>query len=575
MTNRLENRNWLMLRVQLLKLRGQGYVAAVLFPLATGVVFSQAQAATIAAKSVSFPDVESAVVNAKDGDTVTVPAGTATWVSPLNIVNNITLQGAGEAATVIVDGIPHGQSDQAGESERGRPPPRQSSRPEKERKIRGAKGGEVSGVARARGHKRAGSLILANLERNLPFRLTGFTFRGNGEQRGNFNGEVRVDGNSHAFRIDHCTFDQLPGLSLGVSGFLWGVIDHCRFNLNGRQPIHISHQSWGGKDHGNGSWADDPFWGSEKFVFIEDNVFENIGKKKGIDAYEGARFVVRHNQFHNCGLSMHGTEASGRGGKQVEEYNNTYRNDDSAPAEQIRSGCIITHDNTWNDAERGHVLQVYRLFAYPQHWGYCNGENPYDDNAPNGATGYWATGTHTGASGATVLTDATKNWEHNQWYQPGAVYIVRNKTFEAAATNMIDKVPALIISNTAHSLMGSPRNHKAPAFGGTGRPLTFNAGDTYEIWKVAHALDQPGLGRGDLLTGLPGRPAKWPHEVSEPCYSWNNKLESGAAVNLSSTEPCIEEGRDFFNGTPKSGYKPFIYPHPLVSAASAPEARSR
>ena len=98
-----------------------------------------------------------------------------------------------------------------------------------------------------------------------------------------------------------------------------------------------------------------------------------------------------------------------------------------------------------------------------------------------------------------------------------------------------------------------------------GIKLTFNTGDTYQIWKVVHSLDQPGLGKGDLLSGLPGRPAKWPHQVTEPCYSWNN-TQAGGSEELASSEPSIEEGRDFFNGTPKPGYTPYTYPHPLVSS---------
>lgn len=534
-------------------------VRAALFSLAVSIGFSHTQAATIAAKSASLADVTSAVISAKDGDTVTVPAGTATWLTPLTIVNNITLQGAGEALTVIVDAISHREGEGSGESDTERPTSGESSLPGKAQEVRKANGGKMRNPAAAHGHKRVASLIFVNLQRNLPFRLSGFTFRGGGKDRGSFNGEVRVAGNSHSFRIDHCTFDQLPGLSLGISGFLWGVIDHCRFNLDGRQPMHISHESWNGKDHGNGSWADDPFWGSEKFVFVEDNVFENRGKKRAIDAYEGARFVVRHNQFHNCGLTVHGTEGQGRGAKQVEEYNNVYRYDYPAPAGQIRSGCLVSHDNKWTrTVAKGHVLEAYRPFSYSPHWGWANGRNPYDDNILNATTRYWETGKHTGPEGTTVLTDSAKHWTTNQWYEPGAIYIVRNISLEAAAASDRDKLQSFAVSNTLNTITCSPLTHQATQ-------MSFKKGDTYQIWKIAHALDQPGLGKGDLLVGLPGRPAKWPNEGTEPCYSWNNStLENGTTKDLSSTEPSIKEGRDFFNNTIKPEYKPYTYPHPLV-----------
>jgi hypothetical protein len=120
-------------------------------------------------------------------------------------------------------------------------------------------------------------------------------------------------------------------------------------------------------------------------------------------------------------------------------------------------------------------------------------------------------------------------------------------------------------SNTANVITYSQINFEVKP------PVTFNTGDTYQIWKVARLLDQSGVGKGDLLTGAGSYgtstmaiPKAWPHQVDEPCYSWNN-TQDGDARNLSSSQPTIKEGRDFFNNTPKPGYKPFTYPHPLVS----------
>jgi hypothetical protein len=253
---------------------------------------------------------------------------------------------------------------------------------------------------------------------------------------------------------------------------------------------------------------------------------------------------------------MHGTEGQGRGAKQVECYNNTYTNDKPATAGMIRSGCVITHDNTWTNVAKGNVLQVYRQFHRSPHWGISNGQNPYDDNAPNGSTGYWETGKHTGPDGATILTDSTKHWKANQWFEPGATFILRNITKEASDPNVDNQ--SFVISNTSDSITCSAKSV-------TNALVTFDTGDTYQIWKVVHSLDQPGLGKGDLMNGLPGLPAKWPRQVSEPCYSWNN-TQGKEPRNLFSVEPSMKEGRDFFNGTAKPGYKPYTYPHPLVKS---------
>ena len=54
----------------------------------------QVSGATIGAKSASLGDVESAIGSAHEGDTVIVPAGTASWTSTLVITKGITLKGA-------------------------------------------------------------------------------------------------------------------------------------------------------------------------------------------------------------------------------------------------------------------------------------------------------------------------------------------------------------------------------------------------------------------------------------------------------------------------------------------------
>jgi hypothetical protein len=543
----------------------QSLLLSLAFILSVGVL-NEVKGAIVQAKSVSHADVHAAVQSATDGDTVTVPAGTETWTTTLEVTKNITLRGAGSGLTVIIDAVP-------GMARRDQRPERASKRP-----SQGALSGlhhslpaKSQGWKSPMGGRRPSPLIFIDLPRDLPFRMTGFTFKASSNDIGKvpaWKARIQLTGNSHAFRIDHCAFDGLQALNVSINGFLWGVIDHCQFNLARQTPIDVLHDRWNGGDHGNGSWADDSHWGSEKFVFIEDNVFDNaMGVKRSIDAYEGARLVVRYNQFHNSGLSVHGTEGQGRGTRAIEEYNNTYRNDTPVSAGQIRSGSIITHDNKWLNVAKGHVLQVYRQFHNSPHWGWSNGQNPYDDNAPNGATGYWETGKHTGANGATVLSDSTKNWTLNQWYQPGATYIVRNISQEALVRSNRDKIQSFAISNTANTITCSALTFFP------GKVLKFNTGDTYQIWKVIRSLDQSGLGKGDLLRGLPGLPTKWPHQVTDPSYSWNNTaLEDGTPRNLVSTAPSIKESRDFFNETPKPGYKPYTYPHPLVSGTPAPVA---
>jgi hypothetical protein len=112
------------------------------------------------------------------------------------------------------------------------------------------------------------------------------------------------------------------------------------------------------------------------------------------------------------------------------------------------------------------------------------------------------------------------------------------------------------------------------------------------------AIDQPGRGKGDLLsgsnpavnivTGLPG----WPHQALEPAFCWNNVYTPNhITLGFKSAMPTEVPGRDYYNlgsgltgnATPSqvsSTYNSllngvayigtYIYPHPLVSAV--PEA---
>ena len=390
--------------------------------LLTTLAQANAGATEIYARSPSRTDVAAALILAKDGDTVKVPAGTATWTATLAITKNITLEGAGAASTVIVDEIVR-------------------TKPES-------------------------PLINAITPALGSFRLTGFTFRGGTTNvKGTSGGEIRIVGNCHAIRVDYCTFDKLNGVSLATAGFTLGVIDHNTFNPYKGHPIIVNHDVWqpfnGAKpssgglySKGNGSWADDPYWGTDRFIFIEDNIFVDTSGPAGtgIDMFEGARAVVRHNNFKNVGLTNHGTEGQGRGGKQIEEYENTYFTPATQPLGQLRAGTIIAFNNTYNNFGRGHELKVYRQLDYSPHWGVSNGQNPYDDNDPNGSTGYWESGSHTGPNGATTLTDSTKRWSSNQWSVPGVSYILRNVTKEAAVTSPSQILQAHIVSNSSTTI---------------------------------------------------------------------------------------------------------------------------
>ena len=280
--------------------------------------------------------------NAHDGDTITLPAGTFIWTTGVSLTKGITVSGqttitgAGTAnctandQTIIID-----------------------------EKLRGT----------------PGSLLKATIPAGKSFRLTGITFR-----RGTVNivggdGGIRVNSSGglvQSARIDHCHFYHLAwGAMLQVSGWTYGVDDHNLFEQGTANHSHyITNGATNGHTNGNGSWADFPYYGSEKFWFIEDNTIKGTGISAvsgGIDCISGGRYVARHNYWQNATPNGHGTEGwAVRGMRAVQVYNNTFFWT-IPPGGSQRSGSSIWHDNTWlgrNSANGTHTaLSYYREYG--------------------------------------------------------------------------------------------------------------------------------------------------------------------------------------------------------------------
>jgi hypothetical protein len=518
---------------------------AVLMVSVSLIVPGQIESAVIRAKSVSLKDVSSALGSASDGDTVLVPAGTASWTSSFTITKGVTLQGAGNDTTVILDDIPR------------------------------EKGGQRSSGRGGFSQKFIQSILRVELGPKQSFRLSGFTLRpGSITTSGSYG--VWLEGTSPSVRVDHCHFDQLyRGEYVRTAGWLYGVIDHCVFDCRTRsQSILIWHDGWGGHSNGDGSWADPPYFGTEKFIFIEDNVINNVAGPTqttgSIDAWAGARYVCRYNTFNDTVAVNHGLESSRRrrGCRATEIYKNTF-NFKRIPAVAgiSRSGTMLVYDNKWkgNPLGRGKALKCFRQqHAFPP-FGGATGTNPWDCNDPHGL---YASGKHDGADGSQKLVVANAGWKPNQWV-------------DFSLTNTTTGRFSFITANTSDSItyfLDNSFDHP-PTF------MSFNKGDRFEIRKLLIALDQPGRGKGDLIAGANDNPmntatksASWAHQALEPVYSWDNTWNDTTNVDVSNGDPpypTLKENRDFYNGTPMPGYKPYVYPHPLIKAAGEGQGKDR
>src|SRR5207248_162294 len=134
-----------------------------------------------------------------------------------------------------------------------------------------------------------------------------------------------------------------------------------------------------------GSWADAPYWGSDKFLFFEDCSFTGVRRHNIltlIDAFEGARYVARNCTFKDAAVGGHGTEGQGRGKKQIECYNNTFvASELIGNAQSCSSGTILVHDNLETNYRRGAYIQAFRQFPDKVYlWGYSTGRSPWDEN---------------------------------------------------------------------------------------------------------------------------------------------------------------------------------------------------
>src|SRR6266446_837094 len=154
--------------------------------LVVGILFTvlgRVEAATINAASPAFAAVNTAIALAANGDTVVIPAGTATWTSSLTIGKAITLQGAGVGQTIIKDGL-------------------------------------------------TGTTLLMSwaIPANFASRLTGIEFQDGGRTGGLIIIEFRGSNvNGSTLRVDHCSFNQIQG-TVNFETII-GVVDHNDFPI--------------------------------------------------------------------------------------------------------------------------------------------------------------------------------------------------------------------------------------------------------------------------------------------------------------------------------------------------------
>jgi hypothetical protein len=464
---------------------------------------------------------------AVDGDTIVLPVGTFSWTAGVTISKAITLIGqtttdplhrTANDQTIILDHV-----------------------------------------------VRTGGVPILLFQTASAKRLSGITLRPGPILHLNYNGAVKLLGNSASVRVDHCHFDNLQYQAemIRVGGQVYGVLDHNVMSSNSGNQLAVTIYNGGTSTiFGDDAWAAPANYGGGNFIFIEDNSISNFAGGS-TDDFDGGRWVFRHNHVYDSLMQTHGTECCrDRGGRAHEIYNNDFHFATLLCCTGgLRSGSLLSHDNTFDGVKPNNGIKMadYRAFVkfHAGPWGGATGDNVWDSNDPTlFASGSVSNGT------INFLTDASRNWTPNQWLQFTAKR-VSDGNMSAISSS---------ISNTLNMVTYVDGLNVTP---------TWTTGDQYQIHKVLVAMDQPCRGQGDLIQGDPPvntatGTASWPRNALEPCYSWNDiYTPNGTHLNLhiggaGFTATPIVEGRDFFNNTPMPGYTPYVYPHPLVSGAPTP-----
>src|SRR5438046_4648151 len=259
----------------------------------------------------SAANVQALANIATDGDTVTIPVGWFTWNTTVAISGKaVTLQGAGSSVSHITD--------------------------------------QGSG----------GAALQVTCTATNFVRVTGLEFI---KSTAHASGMIQFYGDNPAgldevgFRFDHCriNFPTTGGRGIYVY-WIFGLIDNNSFVVGGpgSQQVISFDGSNVGSDGGFTPWTRPLTLGTDHAIYIEDNIFDytaNDQAEDSIDAYSGARLVIRYNTFLSCTQGFHGTDSgSNRGTNSFEIYSNTYTKNSSntISALTVRGGTGVVDNNT-------------------------------------------------------------------------------------------------------------------------------------------------------------------------------------------------------------------------------------
>ncbi len=469
--------------------------------------------------------------NVADGDTVQIAAGTCIWTTPVTIgafngatrtysSKSLLLKGAGIDQTVIIE--------------------------------------ELASPAAA---------LSLNIQAGKPVRITGITFDGSKTVDNYASITISANPGQPMFRVDHCKFKNVSERGI-IVGSAYGLIDHNEFL---RIPIGFSAtliSVIGDVGGVNDSMMRPLDQGTSNAVYIEDNTFvHNIQANGPFDMYEGARYVFRNNNVLGNGLGHHGFDSSIRGVANFEIYNNKFTNGIAKESPHFSTYAhVAKSDFTATDPVNGAanlatLINKGILEEFPP--DRVRLKNP-------------------GVARPAELPSYTYNriWGNlNGAFVHGIVFEFRSGTgvvFGNVAAGPIDPATS---DTGAYDLFGMLRNYRSSDGYITNYGYTFpwdGKNPSNGVCDGTNALD----GNSPGMAGYPCKDqiGRAGNQTLAPVYSWNNTykgvVNGHMVVGGYATPPPggadritlhLVEGRDFYNGTAKPNYYPFVYPHPLAA----------
>lgn len=261
------------------------------------------------AASLSQADVTTATNTAIAGDTVMLPAGTATWTDPFSLNKFITIKGAGTTSGASLTKIILTKPFQVGFT----------------------------------GNIRLTQIYFDCVDKSVAHQFV-----------------INFTGPSTQTRVDHCVIKAGQrsltfGYTANASGNCYGVVDHNEF-IETDISIAAGNYRIGDTAHGDVAWSEPLRPGTVEALVVETNTFTHTTRSVDEDIYcdRGAKVTIRHNAFNysvdpGLALDAHGAYGGLRGTIMYEVYENVF----TGPTYKmchLRGGTHFVFNNTFTGA---------------------------------------------------------------------------------------------------------------------------------------------------------------------------------------------------------------------------------